>query len=325
MTMRASVIISSHNEGELLVRTVASCLDATEDLDFEIVIADDASTDGSIAALERFRDELNGRRGSVPEIRIVSSGSRQGVSPTKDLGARNARGEVLVFLDGHTKPLRGAISHLVMDVEEDEGRSIFVPRIPNLDPVSWKYRRATMGYGFCMDLLSFECGWIGKERMERQGRYYRSPATIGCSIALGRSLFNELKEFDPDMTEWGIEDIDFGFKAWSLGHDTLLDASAVIGHRFRDGFDNYTVADRSILANKLRMARKNFSEAVFEEWVEHNRSIEPRGLWEEAWSLFMERSASVERERQFLESRRCRDAFEYAECHGLEWPVRGKA
>jgi glycosyltransferase involved in cell wall biosynthesis len=92
--MRASIIIASHNEGDLLAKTVSSCIETCSDLDCEIVVADDASTDGSVEAVVA----------AFPQVRLCRNDHRQGVSPTKALGARNANGNVLVFLDGHTKP-----------------------------------------------------------------------------------------------------------------------------------------------------------------------------------------------------------------------------
>jgi glycosyltransferase involved in cell wall biosynthesis len=106
--MRASLIIASHNEGEALAKTIESCIETCAHLDYEILVADDASTDGSVAdALRRFS-----------QIRLYRHEQRQGVSATKALGGRHARGEVLVFLDAHTKAEHGAIIRLVAAVAE---------------------------------------------------------------------------------------------------------------------------------------------------------------------------------------------------------------
>ena len=314
--MRASLVIASLNEGEKLWRTVGSCLETAADLDCEVVVADDGSTDGSL-------DELSRR---FPRSRIVTHAERLGVSPTKDLAGRSARGEVLVFLDGHCKPEPGALARLVAGVEATAGRAILTPAVPALDAERWENQMHQVGQGYRIDLEQFDCGWIGLERMresvEVPGRLlYESPALIGCCLAIGRSTYERLWGFDPDMRIWGVEDLDFGLKAWLMGHPILHDAEAVVGHRFRAGFDNYPVPMEHIVANQLRMARKNFTDAVWEEWLERFRSRQPDWLWDLAWRAFEERRESVERERSYLLANRVRDEFWYAERFGLPWPV----
>jgi glycosyltransferase involved in cell wall biosynthesis len=51
--MRASILIGTHNEGDRLWRTVESILESDDGLDSELIVADDASTDGSIGELKR--------------------------------------------------------------------------------------------------------------------------------------------------------------------------------------------------------------------------------------------------------------------------------
>jgi glycosyltransferase involved in cell wall biosynthesis len=46
--MRASIVVAAHNEGVALQRTIQACLETAGRLDFELVVADDASTDGSV-------------------------------------------------------------------------------------------------------------------------------------------------------------------------------------------------------------------------------------------------------------------------------------
>ena len=98
---------------------------------------------------------------------------------------------------------------------------------------------------------------------DQRGEFYESPALIGCALAISRALYEELLGFDTGMKEWGVEDLDFGLKAWLMGSMVLNDPKALIGHRFRRAFDNYTVGAVHPLANQLRMARKHFTESVW--------------------------------------------------------------
>lgn len=311
--MRASLVIASHNEGDNLWRTVQSCLETADGLDCEVVVADDASTDGSLAELRRF-----------PRARVVAHDERRGASPTKDLGARRARGEVLVFLDGHCKPDPGALARLVADVEATEGRTIVTPAVAALDTERWENKMHQVGHGYRIDLEHFGCGWIGLDRMRQSAEaawLHESPALIGCCLAVSRATYGRLRGFDADMRFWGVEDIDFGLKAWLMGHPVLHDAAAVVGHRFRAGFDSYSVPMEHLVANQLRMARKNLGDPAWEDWVRRAREREPGWLWDLAWAAFEERRASVEEERDYLLSRRLHDESWYAARHGLEWPT----
>jgi GT2 family glycosyltransferase len=256
--MRASLVIAAHTEGQALSRTLDSCIETTFGLDCEIVVVDDASDDGSVAAAEH----------RFPEIRVVRHEARLGTSPAKDAGARQARGEVLVFLDGHTRPEDGAVARLVEDVEHLRGEAIVTPAVAALDVDRWR-NTGQIGHGYRLELETLDCGWLPLGRMrqvrERGRPFYESPALIGCALAIGRELYDALGGFDAHMRYWGVEDLDLGLRCWLLGHRILHDPQAAIGHRFRQRFDNYAVPPESFLANQLRMARKCFTETVWAE------------------------------------------------------------
>jgi GT2 family glycosyltransferase/NifU-like protein involved in Fe-S cluster formation len=315
--MRASIVIASLNEGDRLWRTVASCQEDMGTLDCEIVVADDGSQDGS----------LDGLRRRFPQVPVFVQPERGGPAPTKDLGARHSRGDVLVFLDGHCKPESGAVPRLVASVEQLAGRAIVTPRIPALNAETWHNNPYQVGHGYWIDLDEFRCGFIGLERLRPHASatktaFYESPALIGCCFAISRWLYQRLWGFDTDMRMYGVEDIDFGLKSWLMGYPICHDPGATIGHRFQASFESYSVPMEHLLANQLRMARKNFTEPVWQEWLERWRSRNPSALCEAAWMLFEVRRESVEREREYLLANRVHDEFCYAERFQLPWPVR---
>jgi GT2 family glycosyltransferase len=318
--MRASLIIASHNEGEALAKTIESCIETCANLDYEILVADDASTDGSVEDASR----------RFSQIRLYRHEQRQGASPTKALGGRHAQGEVLVFLDAHTKAEHGAIIRLVEDVEETAGHAIITPAVATLDVQRWQNNFAQVGNGYTLNLQTFECGWKSLDEMQgaqERRRFYESPALIGCALAVSRNLYETLCGFDSHMRSWGVEDLDFGLKCWLMGYRILHDPDAVIGHRFRASFDNFSVPIEHVLINQLRMARKNFTDSVWAEWLQgwgqrHSGRLggHPEGLWAHAWLLFNADRPSVEQERSYLHARRSHDEFWYAERFGLSWP-----
>lgn len=313
--MRTSIVIAAHNEGSRLVRTVQSCVETVEDLEPEILIVDDASSDAASEEVEK----------RFPHVRVVRHATREGVAPTKDHGARASSGDVIVFLDGHTKPEPGAIRRLVEDVEAFGGDALITPCVPALDCEAWKAMSDRLGFGFRMELEDFGCAWTGLQDLTRRGDYFENPTLVGCAMAMSRKLYETLWGFDRDMIEWGQEDLDFGLKTWLMGYSILCDPRAIIAHRFRDRFDNYGVSSTSALVNTLRIARKNFTEPVWEEWLEEYRRRHAEEDWQAAWPLFEARRESLERERAYLHAHRVHDELWYAEKFGLRWPARGGA
>jgi Glycosyl transferase family 2 len=84
-----SVLVTAYNREHHAVRCVRSCLQQTFQ-DFEIVVVDDASTDGTGAALSALEE---------PCLRIVRHDRNRGISSARATAVDNARGEWLVMLD----------------------------------------------------------------------------------------------------------------------------------------------------------------------------------------------------------------------------------
>ncbi len=83
-----SVIITTYNQARYIGATIQSAIDQ-DFLDREIIVVDDGSTDDTPALVAAFGD------------RVVSIRQRnQGVAGSRNTGIRQARGELLAFLDG---------------------------------------------------------------------------------------------------------------------------------------------------------------------------------------------------------------------------------
>jgi glycosyltransferase involved in cell wall biosynthesis len=100
--IRLSVIIPAFNAGTLIAEAVRS-VGAEERRDIEILVVDDGSTDGSTAPLA-----------ALPAVRVLHQPNR-GPGPARNLGIREARGELLGFLDADDLWLPGRVEALIGD------------------------------------------------------------------------------------------------------------------------------------------------------------------------------------------------------------------
>jgi len=89
MKPAVSVILPVHNRADVLGRAIQSVLDQHLN-DFELIVVDDGSTDGSLAVAQSFAD---------PRIRIIELGENRGGSAARNAGIRAASAPLIAFLD----------------------------------------------------------------------------------------------------------------------------------------------------------------------------------------------------------------------------------
>lgn len=105
MNTKISVIIPAHNAAA----TIATQLEALSRQDysepFEIIVSDNASTDGTIAVVKQYQQKL-------PHLRIVEATARQGPSHARNVGVSSAQGEFILFCDADDEVAPGWVAAL---------------------------------------------------------------------------------------------------------------------------------------------------------------------------------------------------------------------
>lgn len=103
--MKFSIIIAAYNLGHLVEEAIDSCVAQQSILidDYEIIVIDDGSTDQTGVFIDKYA--------SVPNIRIVHK-ANAGLSATRNLGIRMAKGEFIVLLDGDDWLTKDALATL---------------------------------------------------------------------------------------------------------------------------------------------------------------------------------------------------------------------
>jgi hypothetical protein len=104
---RVSVGVSLHNYERAVVEALDSVA-ASDYGDYEIVVLDDASTDGSVAAVQ----ELFERRPWIPSV-LLAHPVNQGLGRTRNAITEHARGEFVFVLDADNAVLPNALTRLL--------------------------------------------------------------------------------------------------------------------------------------------------------------------------------------------------------------------
>ena len=87
--MRFSIIVPTFNAAATLDRCIRSILDQSLD-EFELLVVDDASQDGTVGQARSFGDE---------RIRVFENASNQGPAAARNLGLDQANGDFVIFVD----------------------------------------------------------------------------------------------------------------------------------------------------------------------------------------------------------------------------------
>jgi hypothetical protein len=87
-----SIIIVNFNTKELTLQCIASIKEQTIGITYEIIVVDNASTDGSQEVIEN----------KFPEVKLLSSSDNLGFGNGNNLGVRESCGEYLFFLNSDT-------------------------------------------------------------------------------------------------------------------------------------------------------------------------------------------------------------------------------
>ncbi len=107
--MDVSVIIVNYNTRQMTCDCLSSVQKQTKDIDYEIIVVDNASTDDSVAYLKT----------NFGGIKVISSEQNKGFGKANNIGASYAKGKYLFFLNSDTLLLNNAIKRFYDRMEKD--------------------------------------------------------------------------------------------------------------------------------------------------------------------------------------------------------------
>jgi N-acetylglucosaminyl-diphospho-decaprenol L-rhamnosyltransferase len=202
--VRSSVVIVNWNAGDALVACADSLADAAR-AGCEVLVVDNASEDGSAAAAAA----------AFPWLRVVHAGANVGFAVGANLGAGQATGDVVVFLNPDARVLPGALAGLVGALAAAPRAGIAGGGLVGPDG-RWQPGAARfhpLGH-LVLDTT------VGRLPARWRRRPHLVDWVYGTFMAVRRDLFRRLGGFDPAYFLYG-EDMDLCSRAARLGARTL--------------------------------------------------------------------------------------------------------
>lgn len=254
--VEVSVIVVSYNTRDLTVACLRSLHQQTSSLNFETLVVDNASDDGSAQTIAR----------EFPGVRLIALDSNIGFAAANNLAAQQARGTYLLLLNPDTVVLDRAVERLVEFANASPasgiwgGRTVFADG--SLNPTSC-WMRQTPWSLFCRGFgLTGAFPRSTLFNSEAMGNWSRSSerdvdVITGCFFLITRTLWNQLGGFDPAFFMYG-EEADLCLRARAQGARPRFTPAATIIH--------YGGASERVRADKLVRLLRAKAQLIRRHW-----------------------------------------------------------
>lgn len=206
MACELTVVIPARNEEHTLPAQLEVLLAQEWSGTWEIVVADNGSTDGTAEVVRRYG-------ATHPRLRLVDAGARPGLSACRNAGAAAGRGSSFALCDADDLVAEGWVEAMGEALRHHE----FVTGPLELDRLNPDWLAATRGRGDERGVPTF---------------YGIFPYAHGNNLGLQRAAWERLGRFDEGFPN-GAEDIEFGLRAWQAGVPVHFVREAVVHYRYR--------------------------------------------------------------------------------------------
>jgi glycosyltransferase involved in cell wall biosynthesis len=210
-----SIIIPVRNQ----IQSLSMALDSLRNQikhprNFEIVICDDGSTDGTGDMLKRLRYPIF--------FKYLYNNPPLGRSANRNLGAEKSAGGRLIFFDGDMVPAETYIDSILDELG---------PMIVSVGEVK---PSPTIKIGAVEKYLYSR----GRHMESNQGKNLPGRYFTSNNFCIDRGLFQKAGGFDSNFTGWGGEDIDFGLRLIALGATIKNSPTATTIHYHQRAIDS---------------------------------------------------------------------------------------
>lgn len=251
-----SVLVPAHNEEAVIARSVAAML-RMDYPHFEVIVIDDGSSDGTLAALEPLMHD--------PRLRCVHKRANEGKAMALNDVLPLARGEILMGLDADAEPDAQMLRWIVPHFDSPRvGAVTGNPRVRNFD--SFLARLQAIEFSSIVSLL------------RRSQRVWGRVVTVsGVVAAFRKSAVFDVGGFSPNMP---TEDIELTWKLQKRFYDVRYEARAIVWMTVPTSF-------KGLFQQRLRWAR-----GLMQVFHKH-ADVMLHWKYRRMWPVFIESALSI--------------------------------
>jgi GT2 family glycosyltransferase len=236
--MKLSIVIICWNDWKVIENCLYSIFDGSIKTEFEVIVSDNGSTDGSI---ERIRAQF-------PAVRLIENGANLGFAKANNVGIREANAEYILILNPDTIVHAGSLDRWIEFADRRPEVGAFGCKVFRSDGTYWPAARPFPTVGRVMIAA------LGLRALGRLGRLFVSDEyegwngnddreidwQSGCCILFRGDLLHRLGGFDEQFF-YHYEEVDLCHRVWESGHSIRFAPMVTITHLGGQSVDRFPV------------------------------------------------------------------------------------
>lgn len=253
--VKISVVIVNYKVKDLLLKCLYSIVAYTpKDFEYEIIVVDNNSCDGSVEAIkEKFK-----------QVILIENDFNAGFPKANNQGFEIAKGKYIFMLNPDTEFIDNALGTIFSFLEGHLEIDVIAPALlnTNLSHQQSVWRYPTVQNIFCeMHYLTYFLKF--KNYSDKNlNQPFEAESFSGAAIVFKKEIISKIGMLDESM--FWIEDVEFCYRAKQNGFKLLYYPEVkIIHHIGQSAKKNYNISLSNQIFNKIKFFKKHHSYAGF--------------------------------------------------------------
>lgn len=222
-----SIVIICWNDWKVLENCLRSIFDGTHQIDYEVIVSDNGSTDGSV---ERVREQF-------PMVRLVENRANLGFARGNNAGIKEARGEYILILNPDTICHDGSFDRWISYADKHPQAGAFGCRVLNPDGTYQVSARPfpTVKRSLLAAFFLYPLGRLGSALEATRYEAWKGDSErevdwqSGCCVMFRGELLKNMGGFDEQFF-YHFEEVDLCHRVWKAGYSIRFTPAVTITH-----------------------------------------------------------------------------------------------
>lgn len=210
--MDLSIIIPTYNQLDYTIKCIESVLKHTSNT-FEIIVVDNASTDGTLLYLE-----------TVPDIKIVKNNENLGYAKANNQGLKEAVGNIIIFMNNDVVVTEGWDQIIFDAFIKDQNLGAVGPLTNNISG----QQKINVNYNE-QNLNQFD-EFVTNHKFNNKGNVMKVHRLVGFLLACRRDVLETIGGFDEIFGKGNYEDDDLCLRIIESGFDLAITKECFVHH-----------------------------------------------------------------------------------------------